>query len=83
MPRSVGHVDRRGAGLLSSPGRIIVGSFVAAIAVGTGLHALPMATASGVGAGPVDALFTATSAVCVTGLVTVDTGTSGRASARA
>src|ERR671910_3533165 len=35
---------------------------------------LPVATAGESGAGLLDAVFTATSAVCVTGLVTVDTG---------
>ncbi|WP_233512540.1 TrkH family potassium uptake protein [Micromonospora deserti] len=48
--------------------------FAAAVAVGTGLLSLPLATRSGQRAELVDALFTATSAVCVTGLVTVDTG---------
>ncbi len=66
---------RPGRELLTNPGRVIVGSFVAAIAVGTALLSLPVATASGRGAGAVNALFTATSAVCVTGLITVDTGT--------
>ena len=35
---------------------------------------LPVATSGAPGAGALDAVFTATSAVCVTGLVTVDTG---------
>jgi trk system potassium uptake protein TrkH len=39
------------------------------------LLALPGATTTGEGAAVLDAVFTATSAVCVTGLVTVDTGT--------
>ncbi len=59
---------------LLSPSRIIVGSFVAAILVGALLLMLPGATVDGRGLGPVDALFTATSATCVTGLVVVDTG---------
>jgi trk system potassium uptake protein len=57
------------------PGRVIAGAFATAIAVGTALLSLPIAT---VGQGRADfltALFHATSAVCVTGLVTVDTGT--------
>ncbi|MGQ0465910.1 MAG: TrkH family potassium uptake protein [Sporichthyaceae bacterium] len=57
------------------PGRVIAGAFAAAIGVGTVLLSLPFATASGQRAALSDALFTATSAVCVTGLVTVDTGT--------
>lgn len=44
------------------------------MAFGTGLLSLPMSTRSGERADLMDALFTATSAVCVTGLVTVDTG---------
>lgn len=57
------------------PAQVVVGGFAAAVAVGTALLSLPVATASGESARFMDALFTATSAVCVTGLVTVDTGT--------
>ncbi|GAA4731222.1 TrkH family potassium uptake protein [Actinomycetospora chibensis] len=46
------------------------------IAIGTGLLLLPASAAGEEGASVLDAVFTATSAVCVTGLVTVDTGTS-------
>src|SRR5690606_16275237 len=56
------------------PTRMVVGGFAGAVVVGTGLLSLPLATESGRQAHLVDALFTATSAVCVTGLVTVDTG---------
>lgn len=56
------------------PGRFIAGGFAAAVLVGTLLLSLPLATATGTRAPLLDALFTATSAVCVTGLVTVDTG---------
>ncbi|MEO3772802.1 potassium transporter TrkG [Micromonospora sp. B9E7] len=55
------------------PAQVVVGGFAAAVAVGTGLLSLPAATESGQRAAVVDAVFTATSAVCVTGLVTVDT----------
>lgn len=48
-------------------------AFAAAIVVGTGLLMLPVATEAPGGADPLTALFHATSAVCVTGLVTVDT----------
>ncbi|WP_263118878.1 potassium transporter TrkG [Cellulomonas sp. RIT-PI-Y] len=58
-----------------SPARLALGVFAAVIALVTGLLSMPWATASGQRAPFVDALFTATSAVCVTGLVTVDTGT--------
>ncbi|GAA3305784.1 potassium transporter TrkG [Streptomyces cinereospinus] len=47
--------------------------FATAVAAGTGLLMLPVAKAGPGGAGAVDALFTATSAVCVTGLIVVDT----------
>lgn len=57
------------------PGRVITGAFASAVVVGTLLLSLPAATASGERASFEDAVFTATSAVCVTGLVTVDTGT--------
>ncbi|PSQ87704.1 MAG: potassium transporter TrkH [Bacteroidetes bacterium QS_3_64_15] len=56
-----------------SPSRLFIGSFLLLIGLGTvGFMVLP-----GLYAGPplnwVDALFTATSAVCVTGLIVVDT----------
>lgn len=49
-------------------------SFIAAILVGTVLLLLPFTTTSG-RISLVDALFTATSGVCVTGLIVQDTGT--------
>lgn len=49
--------------------------FAVLIAVGTLLLMLPIATASGEATRFIDALFTATSAACVTGLVVVDTAT--------
>lgn len=57
------------------PGQVVAVAFAGGIAVGTGLLSLPWATASGEVAPWHDALFTATSAVCVTGLTTVDTAT--------
>ncbi|TNY36441.1 TrkH family potassium uptake protein [Thermomonospora catenispora] len=54
------------------PAQIIVWAFAAAIAVGTALLSLPISTASGESAGPLTAGLTATSAVCLTGLLTVD-----------
>lgn len=57
-----------------SPAQTIVVAFVAAIAVGTFLLALPVAHAAGEAVSLLDAFFTATSAVCVTGLVVVDPG---------
>ncbi|WP_291381705.1 potassium transporter TrkG [Demequina sp.] len=59
---------------LQHPARIALGAFGSVILLVTGLLSLPVATVSGHRAPFIDALFTATSAVCVTGLVTVDTG---------
>lgn len=58
----------------SSPGRLLIASFLALIALGTLLLKLPWATPPEQPIGWVDALFTATSASCVTGLVVRDTG---------
>lgn len=55
--------------------QIILFSFIAAIAVGTLLLMLPIATRGEGGASFWDALFTATSAACVTGLVVQNTVT--------
>jgi len=57
-----------------SPAVLFVGSFLFVIGVGTFLLMLPNATTTG-GIRFVDALFTATSAVSVTGLAVTDTGT--------
>lgn len=57
----------------SSPARLALMVFASIIGVITALLSLPIATASGQRAPFADALFTATSAVCVTGLTTVDT----------
>ncbi len=50
-------------------------SFLAAILIGSGFLALPMASASGEAVPYIDALFTATTSTCVTGLVTLPTVT--------
>ena len=57
-----------------SPAQFIAVSFLGAIAAGALLLSLPVSHAAGVRVGFLDALFTAVSAVCVTGLVVVDTG---------
>lgn len=57
-----------------SPTRVIALMFVAIILVGTGLLMLPLSSQSGESCAFLDALFTATSATCVTGLVPFDTG---------
>lgn len=59
--------------LLGHPERLFVGTFAALCLVGTVILALPESSASGRSIGLLDALFTATSAVCVTGLVVLDT----------
>jgi trk system potassium uptake protein TrkH len=61
--------------LLARPAAAVVAGFAVAVAVGTGLLLLPAATESGTSAGFVTALFTTVSAVCVTGLIVVDTPT--------
>jgi trk system potassium uptake protein len=57
-----------------SPARLAIGVFGGVIGIITVLLSAPWATASGTRAPFVDALFTATSATTVTGLVTVPTG---------
>ncbi|MFN8074949.1 MAG: potassium transporter TrkG [Kineosporiaceae bacterium] len=60
---------------LRTPGQLVTLAFLAMIGAGTLLLMLPIST-SGPGGAPVrTALFTATSAACVTGLTTVDTAT--------
>ncbi len=58
-----------------SPALSLLGLFAILIAIGTGLLMLPFATAPGESTRFLDALFTATSAACVTGLVVLDTAT--------
>ncbi len=58
--------------LLRHPSRVVALSFALAIGVGTVLLVLPVAKQGPGGVGFLTALFTSTSAVCVTGLVTVD-----------
>lgn len=57
------------------PERVMVVGFLCLIHLGGLLLALPMASGQGSSIGLGNGLFTATSAVCVTGLVCVDTGT--------
>ena len=57
------------------PLRKLIGSFLGLILLGTALLKLPAATPPDRPIGWIDALFTATSATCVTGLVVRDTGT--------
>lgn len=55
--------------------QIIIASFLSVILIGTLLLMLPVSAKTGEWTGVKDALFTATSAVCVTGLVVRDTAT--------
>jgi len=58
----------------SHPATVLLVSYLFAIGLGTCLLLMPYATVSR-NISLIDALFTATSAVCVTGLIVVDTGT--------
>lgn len=58
-----------------SPARVIIFGFLVLILLGTALLMLPFSTQEWGGASFADALFTATSATCVTGLVVHDTAT--------
>jgi trk system potassium uptake protein len=60
--------------LKAHPATLVLASFILAIVVGTLALKFPVSTNDGHIAW-VDALFTATSAVCVTGLIVVETGT--------
>ena len=62
-------------GKLMTPSRVLALGFAIVILLGALLLTLPFATQNGLGLPFLNALFTATSAVCVTGLVVVDTAT--------
>jgi trk system potassium uptake protein TrkH len=64
---------RRLVARLNHPARLIPAAFLAGIALGTVLLMLPISHVDGTSAPPLTALFTATSALCVTGLIVVDT----------
>lgn len=59
---------------VSRPARLIVVAYAGAVAIGTGTLMIPAATAPGQRTNLLDALFTAASAVSITGLAAVDTG---------
>lgn len=65
--------NRKGLKLL--PTQILVLGFAGIILIGALLLMLPIASVDGESMGLLNALFESTSAVCVTGLVVVDTGT--------
>lgn len=58
-----------------TPAEILVFGFFALIVVGAILLWLPISSANGKPTPFIDCIFTSTSSVCVTGLITVDTGT--------
>ncbi|AUM64002.1 TrkH family potassium uptake protein [Brevibacillus laterosporus] len=58
-----------------SPPKVLVLGFALIIAIGAILLTLPIATNDGQGLSLINAVFTSTSATCVTGLVVTDTGT--------
>jgi trk system potassium uptake protein TrkH len=70
-------LSRFGARLLKklTPSRVMALGFGTIIIIGGFLLAIPMVTRNGEPLRLIDAFFTSTSAVCVTGLVVVDTGT--------
>ncbi len=72
MSRIAGRITKLAKRPLSPPQALAVGYGVLILA-GTGLLMLPYATAAGESPRLIDAVFTATSAVCVTGLIVVDT----------
>lgn len=65
--------DIRLANLSGNPALLFIMSFVLLVIAGASLLLLPRSTVSGISI--VDAFFTSTSAVCVTGLTVVDTAT--------
>jgi trk system potassium uptake protein TrkH len=62
------HLKRR-----TTPAQALTAGFASVILVGAFLLSLPFSTASGKGTPFIDALYTSTSAVCVTGLIVLDT----------
>lgn len=75
MSISIASLKKRFHNYLSNPARVIVTSFALLVLVGALLLMLPVSSRSGIPLSPLDALFTATSASCVTGLVVRDTFT--------
>ena len=77
IPRA-GKMKRFGKRLFKtamSPTKTIILCFLVVILIGGLLLMLPVSSADGAFADPIDALFTATSATCVTGLIVRDTAT--------
>jgi len=76
LPRNASELDAQWWDpILGHPERLFAATFVFLCILGTLLLAMPQSSASGVSIGLENASFTAVSAVCVTGLSVVDTGT--------
>jgi potassium uptake TrkH family protein len=71
--RIAGRRGRAREPLFRHPAQVVVAGFAGAVIVGTLLLMLPVSRTGDGGASLLAALFTSTSAVCVTGLVVVDT----------
>lgn len=67
------HYNTRLASLKFHPAQTMMLSYIVVILIGTALLMLPKATPSNVSISFIDALFTATSAACVTGFTVIDT----------
>ncbi|WP_019584917.1 TrkH family potassium uptake protein [Deinococcus apachensis] len=65
---------RRGLAARLQPPQLIALVYLLGIGLATALLHLPGVTVPGAGLGSIDRLFTATSAICITGLVVADTG---------
>lgn len=74
-PKEYRLIPERKEGLIQNPTKLIVLSFVVIILTGAVLLSLPFSSREGNFTPFLNALFTATSATCVTGLVTYDTYT--------
>ncbi|MBN1970827.1 MAG: potassium transporter TrkH [Candidatus Delongbacteria bacterium] len=59
--------------LINHPARMLITSFVILCLIGSILLITPFSSANGVGISLIDAVFTSVSAVCVTGLIVLDT----------
>ncbi|NMA40566.1 MAG: hypothetical protein GX937_10360 [Lentisphaerae bacterium] len=78
-PRPHGFWER----LFERPGQLLITSFLALIFCGGIILALPVCSASGESVGIINGMFTATSAVCVTGLSVLDIATAFTATGQA
>ncbi|MDR7330862.1 TrkH family potassium uptake protein [Corynebacterium guangdongense] len=75
MSNSPGVARRARLALQASPSRVTVAGFAVAVVVGTLVLMLPASSADGTSTDALAAAFTTVSALCVTGLIVVDTAT--------